>query len=479
MKHIKIVLLLASVLLLQSCNDFLDIKPKGIQIPEFYDDYVRLLNHKDMMTVSESYLNYVTDDVLLGDRSVPFGQLEQAQENQRNLYTFASGAIFSGGTTDVLWEKAYKRIYTLNVIINNVANCPDGTANERTGLIAQAKAARAYEYLGLVNAYAKHYDAATAKTDLGVPVVLSEDINVEIKRNTVQEVYDRILKDLSDASPAIPEKVPYLFRASKQSLNAFLARVYLYMGDYAKAKTAAEDAIKGGVTMLNLCDYAINPAANGMGRIWNPTTKAAYPNPEDNVESVYSRYGDGIGLSRNIYASEDVLNVYKTNLPAGATDQRRALYFADNTFKLYNNVYNFPGKTMWVAYSQFNQGIGASELYLILAECYARANEPDKALEFVDIVRNNRIKNNKSLAKVGATDALRIVLEERRREFIMGGSMRLIDLKRMNKEEIFKKDIVHTAGDQAWTLPANDNRFILPVPPKVLSTNTGFPEYDR
>lgn len=479
MNHIKILLVLASVLLLQSCNDFLDLKPKGIQIPEFYDDYVRLFNHKDMMSVDDSYLNYITDDVLLGDRSVPFGQLEQAQEHQRNLYTFTNGAIFSGGMSDNLWEKTYKRIYTLNVIINNVANCPDGNANERAGLIAQAKAARAFEYLLVINAYAKPYDPATAKTDLGVPIVLSEDINTKITRNTIQEVYDQIVKDLDEASPYIPEKVPHRFRASKQSLHAFSARMYLYMGEYTKAKTAAEAALEGGVTMLNLCEYAINPAANGTGRIYHPATGVAYPYPENNQESIYSRYGDGLGLSRNIYASDDLLNVYKKELPAGATDQRRALYFADNTFKLYNNVYNFPGKSMWVAYTQFNQGIGVPELYLILAECYARANDPDKALAFVDMVRNNRIINNKQLAKTNTTDALRIVLEERRREFVMGGSARLTDLKRINKEGRFKKEIVHVTGGETFTLPANDNRFILPVPPKVLSANPGFPQYER
>ena len=431
------------------------------------------------MSVNDSYLNYITDDMLLGDRSVPFGQLEQAQENQRNLYIFAPGAIFSGGSSDNIWESTYARIYTLNVIINNVLNCPDGLPAEREALVAQAKTARAYEYLILVNTYAKHYDAATAKSDLGVPIVLSEDINVKFKRNTVQEVYDQIMKDVADATPYITKNVPHKFRASKQFLNAFEARMYLYMGNYEKAKTVAENALELGITMLNLCDYAINPAANGMGRIWNPKTREAYPNPENNIESIFSRYGDGVGLSRNVYVSEDLLNVYKKNLPAGATDQRRVLYMSDNTFKLYNNVYNFPGKSMWVAYTQFNSGINGSELYLTLAECYARLNNPDKALDLVDIVRNNRITNNTPLAKTSKEAALRLVLEERRREFAMNGSIRLVDLKRLNKEDVFKKDIIHVAGPDSWTLPANDNRYIIPVPPKVISTNTDFPQYER
>ena len=68
-----------------SCDRFLDIKPKGIQIPEYYDDYLRLLNHKDMMYADAGFVSYITDDILLGDNSVPFGQFEQAQEASQNL----------------------------------------------------------------------------------------------------------------------------------------------------------------------------------------------------------------------------------------------------------------------------------------------------------------------------------------------------------------------------------------------------------
>ena len=66
------------------------------------------------------------------------------------------------------------------------------------------------------------------------------------------------------------------------------------------------------------------------------------------------------------------------------------------------------------------------------------------------------------------TEALRLVIDERRREFAMLGAPRLIDLKRLNREDWFRKDIVHTADGETWTLPANDLRYIMPVPQPVL-----------
>lgn len=66
-----------------SCDRFLDIKPKGIQIPEYYDDYLRLLNHKDMMYADAGFVSYITDDILLGDNSVPFGQFDRLRKLHR------------------------------------------------------------------------------------------------------------------------------------------------------------------------------------------------------------------------------------------------------------------------------------------------------------------------------------------------------------------------------------------------------------
>jgi tetratricopeptide (TPR) repeat protein len=482
MKKITLALSVLCLFLMPSCKKYLDIKPKGIQIPEFYDDYVKLLNHKTMMVADNPYVVYLTDDILLGDLSVPFGRYDQAQENQKNLYSFAPGAIFSDGADDYLWQSAYKRIYTFNVVINNVLNVPDGSPKERETLAAEAKVGRAFEYLLLVNTYALDYNAQSATSDLGVPLVLSEDINKVYKRNTIQEVYDQILKDLNEALPHLSATTPHRFKPSKQVGNAFMAKMYLYMGDYENARIFAEKALLDNNQLTDMTKYSIKTTSTGIGfgRIYNAVTEGVYPEAKDNIESIYARYGDGfIGLSRNVYASEDLLETYKHNLPTGAIDQRRALFFADNSFKLNSQTYNFPGKSMWVPYLLFNAGFNTSELFLIAAEGYARKGDAVNALAQLDKLRDMRIKGNTNLPLVDAKTALKIVLEERRRELAFAGSTRLIDLKRLNREAEWKKDIVHTAGTETWTLKANDAKYILPLPPKLISVNPSIPQYSR
>lgn len=480
MKRIALYVILVFTAFLQSCDNYLDIKPKGIQIPEFLDDFQRLMNAQKMMYSDEAYVSYLSDDIQLGDKSLLVGQLEQAQEHQQNLYRFANGAILSSGMSDQLWEAAYQRIYTFNVVIKNVFGCSDGSEKDKRELWAQAKVNRAFEYLTLVNMYGKHYCSETAKSDLGVPIVISEDINGSYIRNSVQEVYDFIFKDLTDALPYIPEKGANRFSATRQFLNGFMARAYLYMGNYNEAKKCAEEAFKWKVELLNLTKYAINPISNGSGRIFDPITKKSYPEIYDNEENIYARNGNNMmSLSRNVYVSEDLLNTFMLDLPEGGVDQRRLLYMSDNSFKLYNNVYKFPGKSMWVPYITVNSGFSSSELYLILAECYARLGKVEEALALIDQLRQNRIVKNKPLLRTTASAALKIVLDERRREFALQGSKRIIDLKRLNMEDAYKKDVTHTCGSESWILPANDKRYILPVPPKVLSQNPSIPVYER
>jgi hypothetical protein len=54
-----------------------------------------------------------------------------------------------------------------------------------------------------------------------------------------------------------------------------------------------------------------------------------------------------------------------------------------------------------------------------------------------------RIAGNQPLVAATKDDALRMALEERRRETAYQGSTRLIDLKRLNKDPRFAKTVTH------------------------------------
>ena len=113
------------------------------------------------------------------------------------------------------------------------------------------------------------------------------------------------------------------------------------------------------------------------------------------------------------------------------------------------------------AFRFFEKPFNANRLYAGL----------DKAMEYINTLRDNRIIDNVPLVASDNKDALVKVLEERRREMPMLGCTRLIDLKRLNREPEFAKTIVHEVNGVEYRLEPNSPKYILPIPPSVLRFN--------
>ena len=65
-------------------------------------------------------------------------------------------------------------------------------------------------------------------------------------------------------------------------------------------------------------------------------------------------------------------------------------------------------------------GVKLSEVYLMAAECYARKGDKDNALKYVNDLRKNRLIKTyyTDLTAADATEAMKIVREERKRELL-------------------------------------------------------------
>lgn len=479
----KILSLLAfTVILTGGCKEYLDIKPKGYTIPSNFDDYQKILNSQTLYLAVPAYPNYLTDNVRAGEINDPNVATEYVSMDLsfRNLYEFKAGAVLDQGATDNFWESAYQHIFVYNTVINNIEKVPDGTDVSRKQMKAEALIGRAFEYLNLVNGYAAHYNVATAETDLGVPILLTEDINAPYKRNTVAEVYALVKKDLDEALPNLSSAVPNIFHPGKSVGFAFLSKMYLYMGNYAEALKNVNEALKINSSLIN---HNLYTTKNGtFGRVCTKLDPSVgFPNAEKSPESIWVRLGTATSgnLFAAVYASDDLLAVYRTDLPTAAVDQRLALFFCDGQANFGAAITLFPGRFLWAPYITANLGLSTAELYLIAAECEARVGSKDKAVGHLNTLRNSRISNNTALS-AGTNDiALKLALDERRREMPYSGITRLTDLKRLNTDTRFAKTVTHQVGTKSYTMPANDNRYILPVPPKVLEFNPTIPVYNR
>jgi hypothetical protein len=123
------------------------------------------------------------------------------------------------------------------------------------------------------------------------------------------------------------------------------------------------------------------------------------------------------------------------------------------------------------AYVPFG-GIATDEMYLIRAECYARAGSTTEALNDLNALLINRYKTGTyiPLTAPNADVALRLILNERRKELCFR-NLRWSDLRRLNKDPRFQVILTRTVNSRAYTLDPKSLRYVLPLDP--FETTTG------
>lgn len=456
MKNVTTILAICVVVMLTGCNDYLDIKPKGEKIPTTVSDYETLLNYESVQKVSDTYPAYLTDDVFLPDvaEGTATPGLNSVDQSIRNLYFFKK-EVFGDAQDDGFWFASYNRIYYYNTVIDNIMNADGSDEQQKLSIRAEALISRALEYLYLVNGYAKHYDVRTADTDPGVPLILDEDISKkDLVRASVKDVYAQIQSDLQAALPNLPAQPKgNAFRASKAAGYGILAKMYLYMGNYAEALKAANAVLEMNNSLLDLKKYAVVKAQSSIGR-------TNVPQDIDNPENIYIKFAPYVyGLSSKVFGSDELISLFSED------DMRLQVYFT-------KNFRNIPtDKYVWAPYLRANLAVSSPEIYLIAAECEAREGSIERAIALINKLRDNRIKNNTDIVATDRNDALQKVLEERRRELAMSGMVRYIDLKRLNQESQFAKTVTHVTGEGTFSLEPNSPLYVLPIPAKVMRFN--------
>ena len=456
MKNVTTILAICVVVMLTGCNDYLDIKPKGEKIPTTVSDYETLLNYESVQKVSDTYPAYLTDDVFLPDvaEGTATPGLNSVDQSIRNLYLFKK-EVFGDAQDDGFWFASYNRIYYYNTVIDNIMNADGSDEQQKLSIRAEALISRALEYLYLVNGYAKYYDVRTVESDPGVPLILDEDISKKnLVRASVKDVYAQIQSDLQTALPNLPMQAKgNAFRASKAAGYGVLAKMYLYMGNYAEALKAANAVLEMNNSLLDLKKYAVVKAQSSIGR-------TNVPQDIDNPENIYIKFAPYVyGLSSKVFGSDELISLFSED------DMRLQVYFT-------KNFRNIPtDKYVWAPYLRANLAVSSPEIYLIAAECEAREGSIERAIALINKLRDNRIKNNTDIVATDRNDALQKVLEERRRELAMSGMVRYIDLKRLNQESQFAKTVTHVTGEGTFSLEPNSPLYVLPIPAKVMRFN--------
>ncbi|MCD0488087.1 RagB/SusD family nutrient uptake outer membrane protein [Pedobacter sp. MC2016-14] len=448
MNIFKIAFIAVITMTLLSCRKYVEKVPvQGQRVLVYTSDYRLLMNNiVDSEVGSGNAAVLSSDDLDMKDPGLQ--QYFSGDITNVTIYTWRK-PFYVDKMDDYDWNAMYKSIFTYNIIIAGVLDSKGGSADERNAIYAEALIQRAYTYFTLVNSYGKQYDAATAATDLGVPLLLEAKLFVNLERATVAQVYAQVFKDLEVALPLISVAQVNSVRPNKAALYALLAKIYLNMRNFSAAQQAAEQSLALTSTLYDYKNFVVTP-------------KIPFPKLTENKE-VLLRKVARINYSA-LQLSDDLLNLL------GTKDFRYTLFTKDgSTF-----WQNFSGKGYWAGNGTdaSNVGLSVSETWLIRAECLARAGRRDDAVKMLNDLRKLRFRSTDYVDLVATSDqqALEMVINERRREFF-GTGLRWFDQRRLNKDPFFAKTRTRTYQGATYTLEPNSNAYVFPFSSLIVNQN--------
>lgn len=436
--HIAIMI---GLLLVMSCDKFLDEKPdQKMTIPNNLTDCDALLdNYSEMNTMFPVSGETASDDLYLSDPT----WMSLSIVSQRDTYIWENDVNVAYDE----WQGPYKVVLIANQVLEVLKTIDNRLDSDKFNRIkGTALFFRAYALSQLANVFTLPYNKITAKTTLGLPLRLSPDADYPSVRASLDETYAQIIADLKESVLLLPDASSYKSRPSKAAAYAALARVALVISDFGLAEEMADASLKLDNTLMdyNTIDTDLNPSFQKFNKevLFDATTLTSeiiYPSVSRINNELYQSY------------AED--------------DLRKQLFFSIND----DGLYSFKGQYSGDAYSSAFSGIAIDEVYLTLAEAYARNNKVQLAMKKLNELMVTRWNKNSFIPFTtgSSTEALRIILEERRKELLMR-NIRWMDLRRLNQELDYKKEITRVLNGKEYKLIPDDKRYAFLIPLEIM-----------
>ena len=488
-----------------ACSDFLEPKSQSEYVPKdasalnemlLGEAYVQANDQAEILNI----LLLLDDDVTCTDS---LGELDRETEASsisfiQSLYSWQPDCfalrdnLNSTGMYQTAWEVLYEYILGANAALDYIDDVA-GTDEEKNNVKAQAFALRAFYYFQLVNLWGAPYNFD--RTALGVPLKLTSALeNMELPRNTVEEVYAQIVEDLDNAEKlynALPEEMQFKrnYRTSLPMVQLLQSRVYLYMEEWEKAVEKAQEVIDNpNFSLQDLNDVQrldeMSPYYNFVSMecpesIWLFGNIESYINLADLVMYISDpKDEDASLLETNFFnVSPDLLVRYAED------DLRKESYILRS---LYEDVWGERHVGGYIPYGKFRvnddfepvnssyfaHAFRLSEAYLNLAEAAAMCGEEERALVVLNTLRSNRFVTGCDYEVLGLTGNALVdkIREERRLELCFEGH-RWFDLRRYGMPSIVHEWKENGEVTRRYMLEEKDPFYTLPIPQDVMSKN--------
>lgn len=229
---IYIAICAASLFGFSSCSDFLDRIPTD----ELSDGSFWKTPNDAKMFVADIYRQ-----ILPGANSGDIdGDIES--DNAVHGIKWAAGEVSLGiyDPAKMGWSGDYKAIRACNVLLEKINLIPDyEDQKDKEAVMGEARFLRGFIYFGLIQSFGAvpYVDGIIDLNEMG-----------EVARTPVDEVYTKVMADLTYAAEHLPAQWPSsdYGRATQGAANAMKARAALYFNKFDAAADAAKVVMNSG-----------------------------------------------------------------------------------------------------------------------------------------------------------------------------------------------------------------------------------------
>lgn len=478
MMKVKIIFLISVLFLCNACADFLDEDPRGQQMVEtFYNTdseaFGGLLGLYGRVCIENLVTSHfmVRNDACSDLCTYKPSASTDAVSFPRYMLLPDLGPIVN------TWKDAYAAIYSINAYIDAMQHNagPKITPALKEQYIREAKFFRALLYYHLVMRWG----------DVPLRLEPTDMSDTDIARTPVQEIWPKVIEDLTDAL-LLPDKnnTPE-GRISKGAVQTLLAKVHLMKGDYASAKLVL-DQITGYRLMDNIRDvwsprskfndesiWEINNEAGTLPSQKNIALNLLMPVDADIFQGANGTFPVNHYLMAMTEPNSPRTKVFFSTPPrksqiddpaygssykgefnyTNSNGENVRLVFTNATLGPYAHIMKFVDLTEYLVPTKILMGDNSfnsiifryADVVLMKAECEVEVGDQKLALDYLNQIRKRAgetaytVTGEAGLKPLGGKEDLREAIRNERAVELVGEGHRFYDLKRWGTDYALAK----------------------------------------
>ncbi|RKS03046.1 RagB/SusD family nutrient uptake outer membrane protein [Flavobacterium sp. 102] len=454
-KYSKLLMIFNLVVILQSCDDFVNVDAPSSQLttPAVFEDALTAT-----VALTDIYAK-MRENGFLSGRPNGFTCLAGTYSDDLVSYEignntsesfFNNSLLSTTANINTLWRNSYSQIYAANAVIEGVNNSNNLSESVKNQVKGEALFIRAFLHFHLMSVFGD------------IPYIKTTDYiaNSTVERISTELVFQHLISDLEDAANWV--NTSYIdsgrTRPNKNAIQAFLARVYLYQGDYTEASNMAS-AVLNETTLYqlenNLDEEFLKQSSS---TIWQLSPGAAGANTyEGNSFIFFTGPPTRFSLNPNLFAQFESNDLRKTHWIKSITNGSQVWY---HSFKYKKDIATSTSMEHSII-------LRLSEQYLIRAEARAKQGDLIGAIEDLNVIRQRAGLSNTTA--VTTDQVLSAILQERRLELFTELGHRFLDLKRLELlDSVLGTKPGWSTNDKLWPLPQAEmdaNPFLVPQNP--------------